>query len=90
MTAPRFRSRTFRRIYTRIPSSKVVIHYKTRKPSNHKCGSCRIVLKGVKSNISKTIKKLTKSKKTVKRMFGGSLCSKCSRREIISRTRKNG
>ncbi len=87
MPAPRFRSRTFRRVYTRTPGSNVVIHYKKRKPSKQKCANCSAILKGLKSDIPSKINKQTKSRKTIKRMFGGFLCSKCSRREIINRTR---
>ncbi len=87
MPAPRFRSRTFRRIYTRTPGSRVVMHYKKRKPSKPKCANCKAILHGLKADIPSRINKQTKSQKTIKRMFGANLCSKCSRREIINRTR---
>ena len=88
MPAPRFRSRTFRRIYTRTPGGKTIIHYKKHKPSKQRCSNCKTVLKGLKADLPYKIRKLTKSQKTVKRMFGNYLCSKCSRRKIINRIRK--
>jgi ribosomal protein L34E len=34
------------------------------------------------------MKTMSKSQKRPERMFGGNLCSKCSKREIIKRNRK--
>jgi large subunit ribosomal protein L34e len=79
------RSRTFRRVFVKTPT-KVKIDYKKRKPSKKLCPSCGSVLKG--APITRTYKtKIAKTKKRPERAFGGCLCSKCSRREIIKRNR---
>ena len=87
MPAGRFRSRTFRRDKTRLPGSRTVLHYKLRKPKNAHCARCKDVLKAVPRLRPKKMQKVAKTKKRPQRMFGGVLCSRCARREIISKAR---
>ena len=88
MPAPRFRSRKFRRVKTRIPSGKSIIHYKRRKPAKHRCGMCGNVLQAVPNQIPSKIKKLSKSQRRPQRPFGGVLCSKCMREVSKESVRK--
>ncbi len=82
-----FRSRTFRRVYVRTPT-KTVINYEKRKPAKAKCANCGTVLAGVASERPYKMKNMPKTKKRPERPFGGVLCSKCTRLEIIKRNRK--
>ncbi len=87
MPQPRFRSRTFRRIKTRLPSGKVVTHHEKRKPDHAKCAVCKKVLKGTPRAFDLDKQKMGISKKRPERAFGGYLCSGCSRKQIKQETR---
>ena len=87
MTAPKHRSRRLRRVFVKSPSGNNKIQYKTRKHSKPTCTSCGKNLQGVPHTMASNLKKITRSKKTPSRPFGGQLCSSCSRKEIIERTK---
>jgi len=76
------KSRTFRRIPTKIGGNKVVMHYKRRKPSMARCGNCGVVLKGVARELPTKMKNMARTKKRPTRAFGGVLCSKCTKEKI--------
>ena len=82
MTAPRYRSRTFRRVYKKL-ASRTTLHYERRKPSKAKCGKCGAVLSGVPRELPYKMMLMPKTKKRPERPYGGILCSKCSRQKII-------
>jgi large subunit ribosomal protein L34e len=82
------KSRTFRRVFVRTPGAKVKVHYKKRKPKIVRCAVCKKPLQGI-PRLSKTkFKNLPKTKKRPQRPYGGYLCSKCSRKEIINKIKK--
>jgi large subunit ribosomal protein L34e len=87
MPQPRFRSRTFRRIKTRLPSGKVVTHHEKRKPELPKCAVCKKALKGMPRAFDSKKQKMGISKKRPERPFGGNLCSDCSRKQIKQEAR---
>ena len=78
-------TRSLRRIRVRTPGNNLVMHFEKRKSSIAKCAKCRSELKGIPRGVSSEIRNLPLSQKTVSRPFGGNLCSKCSREEIISK-----
>lgn len=82
MTSPRFRSRTYRRVFIKVPGNKVNIHYKKRKPSKAQCGNCGISLAGVPRGRPLRIRNLPKTMKRPERPYGGVLCSSCMRNKI--------
>jgi len=79
MPAPRYRSRTFRRVYIKTPSGVTKIHYRARKPSKAVCSNCKKPLMGVPRERPYVMRKTSKTKKRPERPFGGVLCSKCAR-----------
>ena len=81
MVMPRYRSRSKRRVFVRTPKG-VKLTYRDRKPSVAHCGSCGAVLKGIPRVRSS---RLCKSEKRPSRPYGGKLCSKCMRKEIIKK-----
>jgi large subunit ribosomal protein L34e len=87
MPAGRYRSRTLRRVFRKTPGNRVVLHYKKRKPQKAKCGSCGAILNGMARELPSRLKNLSKSQKKPSRVFGGNLCSKCSRKIIIEKAR---
>ena len=87
MPAPRLRSRSLRKIFRKVSGGRTSVHFKKRKPKVAKCGSCGAVLKGVPRALPFKMRSMTKTKKRPERPFGGVLCSKCMRKEIINKVR---
>jgi large subunit ribosomal protein L34e len=88
MTAPRFRSRTFRRISKKLPGGEVVIHHEKRKPSQQKCAVCKVDLKGIPIVGVTKMRTLGISKKRPERPYGGYMCSKCTREKLKAISRQ--
>ncbi len=88
MPAPNKRSRSLRRVYTKLPGGRTTIHYKKRKPNKAKCGNCGDVLKGVTRETPSKMKNTPKTKKRPERPYGGVLCSKCSRELFKNKARQ--
>jgi large subunit ribosomal protein L34e len=88
MPRPNKRSRTFRRIYVKTPSGKNVLLYKRRKPKLAHCPNCGKILHGIPKELPYKMRNLSKSQKRPERIFGGTLCAYCTRRELIRRIRK--
>ena len=76
------KSRSLRKIYKRLPSSKVKLHYEKRKPGKQKCANCGSYLHGTLNLRQFKMRNIAKTKKRPERMFGGYLCSYCSRGKI--------
>jgi len=82
MPSPRLRSRSLRRIFVKTPGSHVNLHYRKKKPGIAKCAICKKPLHGVPRERPFKMKNLPKTKKRPKRMYGGALCSTCSKNSI--------
>jgi len=89
MPAPRYRSRTYRRVRKNTPSGINKIYYTRRLPKAAHCSECGDVLKGIPRGRPAEIKNLTKSKKRPDRPYGGVLCSRCMRKMIVKKARQN-
>jgi len=87
MVSGRFKSRTFRRVFKKLPGGSVKIHYEKRMPSKQKCGSCGKVLMGVLRARPYKMRTSPKTKKRPSRPYGGVLCSKCTRELIKEKIR---
>ena len=88
MPAGKYKSRTFRRGFVKVPGSKTKLHYKRRKPSKAKCANCGTVLKGVPRELPYKMRNLAKTKKRPQRPYGGVLCSKCTKQKLKEIIRK--
>lgn len=88
MPRPNKRSRTFRRVYTRTPSGRNALFYRRRKPKQVHCANCGKVLHGIPRELPYKMRNMSKSQKRPQRIFGGTLCSNCTKRELINRIRK--
>ncbi len=87
MVAPRYRSRSKRRVYVRTPGSITKIQYRARNP---KLGTCPVTgqtLKGVPRASTVKMRTLAKTKKRPQRPYGGVLSSKAMRRVVINEAR---
>lgn len=87
MPRPSRRSRTLRRVKVRTPGSEVVMHYRKRKPSSAVCKDCGKELHGVPRERPFKMRTMPKTQKRPERMFGGVLCSNCTKVELKSRAR---
>lgn len=88
MVAPRLRSRTFRRVKVRVPSGKVVMHYKRRKPSRATCSITGQELPGVPCMLPRKLSGVSKSSRRPSRPYGGVLSSKAMRAKMVEKARK--
>ncbi|RJQ18699.1 50S ribosomal protein L34e [Candidatus Woesearchaeota archaeon] len=87
MVQPRFRSRTFRRVYVKTPGGTNKIQYKRRKNAAPQCATCGTRLFGVARGTKTQVRKLAKSARRPERPYGGKLCSACTRKTIIAKVR---
>ena len=87
MPRPSLRSRSFRRIKKKIPGGAHIIHYFKRDPSPAKCGRCKRALHGIARERPAALKKLPKTRKNTSRVFGGNLCSSCTKEVLKERAR---
>lgn len=87
MVAPRFRSRSFRRIFVKTPGGNTVLRHERRKPGKAVCSECGLILAGVPREIPAKIKKLSKTERRPQRPYGGVLCSKCMRLLFIKKAK---
>lgn len=85
MPAPKYRSRTFRRIKVRTPGGRNVIHYKRRRPAKAQCAECGRVLPGTLQARVCKVRNTAKTKKRPQRPYGGQLCTRCMRAKIRER-----
>lgn len=85
MPAPRLRSRSLRRAFRKVPGGRVSIHFKKKKPKAARCGNCGAALKGVPRELPFKMRSMAKTKKRPERPYGGVLCSRCMRNEIIKK-----
>ncbi len=77
------KSRSLRRKVIRTPGGRLVTHFVKRNHKAAKCAKCGRPLLGVpRKSTLKT--KIGKSERAPRRPYGGVLCSKCAREEIIT------
>jgi len=77
------RSRSLRRIKTKLPGGRLTIHYKRRRPSHAVDPYTKEKLHGVPNLIPSKLKKLPKTKRRPNRPYGGVLSSSSLRKKII-------
>ena len=82
-----FKSRSLRRIFVKTPGGKVHMHYRERKPKQAHCASCRKPLAGVPRENPGKMGKIAKSSRRPERIYGGVLCSRCSRATLQAQVR---
>ena len=87
MVAPRYRSRTLRRVFVKTPGGRTVLHHVKRKPAKAKCAKCSAVLSGIPNVRAKRLHSMPKTAKRPQRPYGGMFCTQCSREAMISKAR---
>ncbi|MBI4448695.1 50S ribosomal protein L34e [Candidatus Woesearchaeota archaeon] len=81
------KSGTYKRVMRRTPGGKSVLRFLRRNPAKAQCGKCAADLAGVPRKRPRELSRLARTQRRPQRMFGGVLCTKCSRREIITKSR---
>jgi large subunit ribosomal protein L34e len=87
MPQMRYRSRTFRRVFVKVPGGTTEMHYRRRRNAPAQCAECGANLPGVARGTKTQVRSVPKSARRPSRPFGGMLCSACTRRVIIARAR---
>ena len=87
MPAGKHKSRSLRRVQTKIPSGKTVQRYEKRNPSKAKWGECGAELSGIPRGRPHEMQNMAKTKKRPERPYGGYLCTQCARKKIIAEHR---
>ena len=82
MTAPRQRSRSNRRVHKVTPGHHNVIHYRRANSKIKRCGISGEILSGLPRIRMGTIGRLSKSKKTINRKYGGTYSAKVVRKTL--------
>ena len=88
MPEGKHRSRTYRRVYVKLPGGKTAMHYRRRKPGKAVCSRCEKVLAGVPRERPYIMRKMAKTAKRPSRPYGGVLCSSCMRLMLKEKARK--
>ena len=88
MPSGKHKSRTFRRVFTRVISKTKKV-YKKRAPKIAHCSNCKDKLKGIPRLRPYKAMTIAKTKKRPERPYGGKLCSKCTRLLLKSKVREN-
>ena len=88
MPTPKQRSRSLRRVQRRVPGGRTVLHYRRKKPSKARCGSCGTALMGVPRELPYKMRTMAKTKKRPERPYGGVLCSSCTRIKLVELARQ--
>jgi large subunit ribosomal protein L34e len=77
-----FKSRTFRRVFKKLPGGSTVTRFLRRKPQVAHCARCGAPLQGIPRGNALELKNMAKSMKRPERPYGGVLCSRCLRDTI--------
>ena len=67
-----------------MPSGKRTIHFVKKKVGPPLCAICKARLPGIASKRAAKMRKMPAAKKTVSRIYGGYMCSKCLQDKIKS------
>lgn len=87
MVAPKYRSRSKKRISRKTPGGRTVMHYKQKKPSKNHCGRCGRSLQGTPNASPSGIRKMRHSERAPTRAYAGVLCPGCTENLIAYVTR---
>jgi len=88
MPEGRYRSRSLRRVKIRTPGGENKVSFRKRKPSKAICSECKAILPGVPRERPTKMQNMPKSEKRPERPYAGNLCSKCMRKVMVAKARK--
>lgn len=78
-----YNTQSNRRKISKTPGGKLVYLYKKKDKSVAKCGDCKCKLRGLAYARPRELTRLSRRRKTVSRVYGGTKCAQCVRSRII-------
>ena len=87
MPAGKHKSGRFRKVSVKTPGGRTTVHFRERKPSKAVCGSCKKQLSGVPRERPAKLGKLAKTARRPERLYGGVLCSGCTKLLLQNKAR---
>ena len=82
MPRPSQRTRSKKRVYKTSPGGGKKIHYKQEIPSLPHCYLCGKPLSGIPHLSTVEVRKLNRSKRRIRRLYGGQICSNCLKKAL--------
>ena len=82
MVAPKYRSRSMKRVAVKTPTGANTLHFKRKRGKRVACRICGAQLGGVKNS-----RRVSKSEKIPSRIFAGELCAGCTSKLISLKAR---
>lgn len=79
--------RSGKRKLVKTPGGRYYYKRIRAKTSYHKCATCDRILPGVPRGTQVEIRRLSKSERSPSRLYGGQLCSPCTKRKLINAAR---
>eukprot|EP00043_Microstomoeca_roanoka_P020637 m.253558 g.253558 ORF g.253558 m.253558 type:complete len:138 (+) comp17215_c0_seq1:152-565(+) len=67
----------------KTPGGRLTYQYLKKRGTVPKCGDCRCELNGIAAYRPNELARISKPKKTVSRVYGGSRCHQCVRSRIV-------
>ncbi|MCD6432250.1 50S ribosomal protein L34e [Candidatus Bathyarchaeota archaeon] len=77
MPRPAHRTRSKKRVYKASPGGSVKIHYRKEETKSPRCRICGNTLAGIPHLSPSEMRKLNRTKRRIRRIYGGQLCPKC-------------
>lgn len=87
MVKPFQRTHSMARKKRVTPGNRNVIIYRRRRPSRAHCALCGAILGGVPAERPAKMKKIPKVSKRPERQYGGRVCPKCLKKELLTITK---
>ncbi|THH29819.1 hypothetical protein EUX98_g4370 [Antrodiella citrinella] len=72
-----------RRRVVKTPGGKLVYHHIKKLATSPKCGDCGIALPGIPALRPREYATISKTRKSVRRAYGGSRCAGCVKQRIL-------
>ncbi|KAH7640759.1 large ribosomal subunit protein eL34 [Dermatophagoides farinae] len=78
-----YNTQSNRRKISKTPGGKLVYLYTKKAGSVAKCGDCKCKLRGLAYARPRELTRLSRRRKTVTRVYGGTKCAQCVRSRIV-------
>lgn len=87
MVCGKFKSKSLRKVFVKVPGNTIKVHYSARRPNRAVCPVYGTPLSGVPRKNPAELGKLAKSERKPERPFGGMLSSKATREIMKDKAR---
>jgi len=87
MVTGKYKSRSKRKIFVKVPGNNIKVHYRPRKPGKAVCCVYGTPLSGVPRGNKTDIRSLPKTQRRPERPYGGVLSSRAMREKMKAKAR---